>query len=480
MERQIIPLRTEKLDDAIETLFPGDPRVRVLLGDQAKPEQTQRLRPCVYTAFHYTDGRYLIFHTLTRQVLLLAPTRIDALMPGASLTTEQLSDPLLEELFKEYFLVPEDFDELALYRDVKDILRLKEELPEGIRSYVILPTTACNARCFYCFEQGMRYSNMTEETVQNTIRYILAHAPENRKIHINWFGGEPLMGEKVIDRISAVLQEAGIELHADMISNGSLFTPELIEKAVRDWKLAEVQITLDGLEAEYSRRKRYVSAVKDPFHTVIGNIHQLLSAGIEVKIRLNLDLANVGELFRCVDYLAEEFPEKEEREKLRVYCHSLFGTDCGAEETDADLEPWVDQVNDYIIRSGFPGGGEPLDLALKSTYCMADRAEHAALIDAEGRLFACDAMPEPLRYGDVNHGVTETERYRCLLEERELPAECLRCALLPECTDFRRCPNWEKAPRCREHTENRIFRGLTGLYELSREKADAAKNGEDK
>lgn len=53
----------------IKTLFPGDPRVRVLPGDQAKPEQTQRLRPCVYTAFHYTDGRYPVFHMLTRQVL---------------------------------------------------------------------------------------------------------------------------------------------------------------------------------------------------------------------------------------------------------------------------------------------------------------------------------------------------------------------------------------------------------------------------
>lgn len=460
----------------IECLFPGDPRVRVLLGEQEMPSTAQRLRACAYVAFRYVDGRYLLFHTLTREVLLLPAAEIDPFLPGTLLPAECLAEAELAQLYKNYFLVPEDCDELALYRDVKDILRLKEELPEGIGSYVILPTTACNARCFYCFEQGMKYHGMTEETTEDCIHFILDHCPEDKKIHINWFGGEPLMGEKMIDRISAALQEAGIELHADMISNGSLFTPELIEKAKRDWKLSDVQITLDGLAEEYVRRKRYVSAVKDPFETVIGNIHRLIAAGIEVKIRLNLDQNNVGELFRCIDYLGEEFP-REERGKLQVYCHSLFGTDCGLEETDTDLEPWVDQVNDYILRSGLPGGGVLLDLSLKNTYCMADRAEHGALIDAEGRLFACDAMPENLRYGTVKDGVTETERYRRILEERALSPECQDCAYLPECTDFRFCPNWERYPRCREHTERRVFRGLFDLYEHRNNKpVEAAEN----
>lgn len=463
-----------------ETLFPGDPRVRVLLGEQEISPMAQYLRPCTYVTFRYVNGKYLLFHTLTRHALLLEPWQIDCFLPGASIPAERLAEPELGKLYRDYFLLPEGFDELSLYRDVKDILRLKEELPEGIGSYVILPTTVCNARCFYCFEQGMKYHSMTDETVQDTVSYILSHCPENKKIHINWFGGEPLMGVPVIDRISAALQSAGIELQSDMISNGSLFTPELIERAIHDWKLTDVQITLDGLAEEYGRRKRYVSAAKDPFATVIGNIHSLLAAGIQVKIRLNLDLNNVGELFRCVDYLVKEFPGKEEREKLHVYCHSLFGADCGIEETNTDLEPWVDQLNDYILRSGLPGGGEPLDLALKNTYCMADRAEHAALIDAEGRLFACDAMPEELRYGDVTHGVTETERYRCLLEERELPPECLCCAYLPECTDFRRCPNWEKPPRCRDHVEKRVFRGLLEMLENADKKSESpGENGAD-
>ncbi len=464
-----------------EIVYAGDPRVRVILGPQPEPRPGERIRVCRHVVSDYIDGRCMLLHTLTRRALLLPPSYLQYWIPGTELPDGILSDSAAGELYRHYFLVTDSFDEAAVYRDIKEILRLKEEIPEGIQSYVILPTTACNARCFYCFEKDMRYQSMSPETEEDVVRYILGHLPANRKLHIHWFGGEPLIGADIIDRISCRLLDAGVDLDSEMTSNGSLFDDDLVKRAVSVWKLKTVQITLDGREEEYLRRKQYLPSVKAPYPTVLANIHRLLAAGVEVKIRLNLDKDNVGELMLCVDELAEEFPPGE-REKLTVYCHSLMG--CGGCGPEGDLEEYVRNVEDYIGRKGLAGIKDisPM-LRLNTTCCMADRAEHAAVISPDGSLYTCEGMPENLHYGDVKGGVADEVRYAAITGQGNLPDSCLACAFLPECTDFLLCPNREEYPVCREHMEEKLSGQMKILYafhqERHRKKAEDGKNVPD-
>ena len=53
-------------------------------------------------------------------------------------------------LIEGWFLVPKDFDEKNWCRNIQS--EVKKINTGKIRSYVILTTTNCNARCFYCFE----------------------------------------------------------------------------------------------------------------------------------------------------------------------------------------------------------------------------------------------------------------------------------------------------------------------------------------
>ena len=93
----------------------------------------------------------------------------------------------------------------------------------------------------------MKATTMTPETVEQTIRYIISsHAEE--KVKIVWFGGEPLLGERIIDRISEGLTEADLPFKSTMISNGNLITSEIIEKMVGPWHLDRIQISMDGDE----------------------------------------------------------------------------------------------------------------------------------------------------------------------------------------------------------------------------------------
>lgn len=207
-----------------ECLYPGDPRACMLLGAQKKPAEDKKIRRSCFVHVLYIKGQYLLFHTLTRKILLLEPKYIDYFADDRLFPSSVLEEELPAKLYSDHFLVPEDEQESRTYLELKDILVLKEELPKGITHYVILPTTICNARCFYCFEQGMRYHKMSNETVEDTLRFILEHKPAgDKKIHIHWFGGEPLCAWDNIDRICAGLKDAGIAYTAEMTSNGSLF-----------------------------------------------------------------------------------------------------------------------------------------------------------------------------------------------------------------------------------------------------------------
>ena len=140
-----------------ECICRGDPRVRVLLGKQRRPLEGGRIRKSQFVYSLYVEGKYLLFHTLTRQFLVMPPQYIDYFTDGRLFPLSVLEQELPAKLYEEYFLVPEHSPESQTYLELKDVFALKEELPKGITHYVILPTTTCNARCFYCFEQGMRY-----------------------------------------------------------------------------------------------------------------------------------------------------------------------------------------------------------------------------------------------------------------------------------------------------------------------------------
>ena len=471
-EKKDAEIRKEK--KLCDCLYRGDPRVCVLLGRQKVPGPEKKIRRNRFVYCLYMDGKYLLFHLLTRELLAVPPQTVEYFADDRLFPVSLLEKELPAMLYEHHFLVPEDTSESQIYLELKDILVVKEELPKGITHYVILPTTACNARCFYCFEQGMKYRRMSARTVRDTIAFILQHKPaEHRKIHIHWFGGEPMCAADNIDRICEGLNEAGIEFTAEMTSNGSLFTEETARKAAEQWKIGKIQITLDGMAEEYARRKNYSGTVRKPFGTVITNIHRLIGAGIGVTVRLNVDENNLGDIFRVIDYLSETFTA-EEKKKLQVYAHSLFGRSadgldaCPVGTGSDDLEARVLEINDVIHRKGLMVHDIGPLFTLKSHYCMVTAPECNVLIDAEGRLFACDAMPENMCYGSVKDGIRPEawERVAALCGIRE---ECEKCIFLPQCTEFDRCPNRMAYDSCVRQEMRKLDRELRIVHAIWQE-----------
>ena len=527
----------------LKTLYRGDPGVLETLGKQIIPEARIKeegeraseidiiLKPTIYSVKKYVDGCYLIYHVLTRGMYLVPSYWIEYLVDDYRDKLD-LTNETQKELFQNWFLVDISLDETQLYQDTRKRLLDKnqkcingsttpadKEISDSLHHFTILPTSSCNARCTYCFEEGMPYLKMSSETVDATVKFIVRQAmklneitcdnrpvkyvkdvddfclPEdteqsltreklepdsakpvvNNRIQLSWFGGEPLCAPDNIDRICQSLIEAGISFDSDMISNGSLFSEEMACRAVEVWHLREVQITLDGLEKEYVRRKRYVSSVIDPFGTVIRNIHILLRKEIRVIIRLNLDYKNVGQLFLLIDYLNKEFSaDTGERKFLYVY----------SEPIKYDLIDSTDEVQQlsrdlhyYIEKAGFLTSYGVNLQRLRLNYCMADAPRQNIVICSDGSLNVCDHLPDSMAYGDVFNGITKPDVWEGLNSLVSVPGECRNCNWLPECTPFMKakCPN--RVIDCKARMRRFFDEGINRAYSEFRMNEELHRNG---
>lgn len=456
------------------TLQEPDPRTHLLLGDNKGIKKGQPVRPSQFAVVFNYDGQRILYNTFTGQCV-----RTDRLswFESSSPLPFDPENPEMAALIQADFLVSAEIDEAARYEQILTLLRKMEPPFSGYTSYTILPTTACNARCFYCYEAGISYETMDDRTADDAVRYILATRQPEKALHLHWFGGEPLLGERIIDRITSSLRERGISFRSGMITNGSLMTEEMAHKAADDWQLRNVQITLDGRERVYCERKNYRAFQGSPYRAVLDGIHALLAGKVSVSIRLNADEENLPEMHALVRELSQEFANDK---GLRIYAHSIFVRP--EERTGHNDQAFYDALEELnaVIRhfnkmhndGGNPGqnwadsipvpaeeegceadkaackdekAGIPQDSAKKRKghtkryFCMADHPDAGPVIMPDGALYICEHVGSLPSAGHIRD-MKPVDRSVLVATARLSISRCRSCPLLPVCTDYSGCP----------------------------------------
>ena len=397
----------------------------------------------------------LLYNVLTRAVVLLTPE--DA-------RTMEEDVAAVPELVAKWFAVPSSFDDRNLAREVRAVGKMLEKQPKGISGYTILTTTDCNARCFYCCEKGRRKIPMTDRTARKAAEFILRNNP-GEKVHLRWFGGEPLYNKGVISLICGLLRDAKVDFQSSMVSNGYLFDDETIDEAVGLWNLKKVQITLDGTEEVYNRSKAFIYAEGSPYRRVLENLHRLLKAGIRVNVRLNIDRHNADDLFKLADILIA----KHGGNKLfTVYSHSLFETgpsESAVSHTDARRRNLFEtrmRLQDKLKR-GMIAVDHKLPDKLKLHRCMAD-SDTNILILPDGHLGKCDFSDEWV--GDLESTERDEKKLTEFKRLREEIDACADCPFYPDCFRLALC---DEAAHCypeeREEKQEETRQSLLSFYQ---------------
>lgn len=377
------------------------------------------------------------FHLLTRQMVSLSRE-----MPESISGAELLRDAERKKLAEGYFLVPEGKDETGFYLGIFQILHALIR-KKGVRRYTILPTSACNARCVYCFEQGRRQVTMTPETLNRTVEFIRRTRADG-EIGIRWFGGEPLLAADLIDSLCGRLREEGIPFASGITTNGSLLREELADRMRTRWNLKHAQVSMDGNEADYIARKRYLRET-DAYHAALRGIRMLAERGIRVDVRCNVDEKNLEGIGDFLRDLAEAVPDRSGVDVSLSLLNQVREGGRAPEMTRriAEMRPLLREYGFGLRDSRFTLGN------LRNFHCMADLGD--VVIDAEGGLYGCEHCVEESRIGDLREGTWEGERQEAFCGTRQVRPACQDCPFLPACTPFASCPVQDT--RCRETKE---------------------------
>lgn len=367
---------------------------------------------------------YCLYNSLVGSVILLTPEEY-----------QNILKPNEQNFFVKYwFIVPEDKDMVEIAKQVRRILTNPNAKKGKTNTFIILTSTACNARCWYCFECVKNVKSMTVETAKDVVQFMLRKS-NGKPIHIKWFGGEPMVNHKVMDTICNELTSLGIEYQTTMISNLSLFDDASIIKCKTLWNLNHIQVTLDGVGDVYNSVKNYVNFNGDPFTYVVDNIKKLAAVGVKMTIRVNWSVSNFDNVCQLIDYYQENI---EGTKNIALYLAPL--TQEFSSKDEEFSKQWFDvflklrERYPKLCRSAFGSGTNRLTLSYHR--CQVD--SDAMLILPDGKLGICDQHLEELM-GDIYSDDYDFEKITKFGERNVDPDVCYDCKIFPKCNRLKVC-----------------------------------------
>ena len=381
------------------------------------------------------DEGLLVYNSLTSEMILT--------------TRDEFENPDINTkkwLCNHWFYLEEFLDPKSVAHIVRNII--VEKAPEG-NGFVVLTTSVCNARCYYCFESDFHQFPLSDKVAKDTAKYLVQKS-NGKKIRITWFGGEPLCNVKPIEIITDHLNSCGVEYETSMISNGYLFDKFSIQEIKDVWKMKMVQITLDGTKEIYQKSKNYKNNDDNAYEKVLDNIEYLLKNDIYVSIRLNVSLNNGDDLIVLIHELYDRFSKYK---KFKIYPNELF---IGAgnpplELTDAEADQLfqsVIKIYDLLMKLDIIGRNFEI-FKYPSNHCMADLGT-CKVITPNGILSPCEHyIDDSHACGNIYDGITEYDELETWKELLKTLPECDSCYFYPKCIKIKRCPtdNICKAPQ---------------------------------
>lgn len=265
-------------------------------------------------------------------------------------------------------------------------------------------------------------------------------ARQSKALSMVLFGGEPLLNfadnYKWLDEIKAYCEEKGKLFATSMVSNGILFTEEILKK-LEEYNCESIQVTLDGLKEVHDTRRIYKDG-RGSFDEVMRGIKLIYNNPnlSNPVIRINIDKNNIQEVKDLLLYLHNEglqdcFVDFGVVKGTTNACSSYTGN-CFIEEELGDI---LDELWDVLEEYGFKYNGNPQK---REMFCGLF-GDASFTISPFGEIYKCwdhVGMKEHLMGKiDENGDFTDiTYKYVDWMSHNPIEvAECRDCKYLPAC-----------------------------------------------
>ncbi|MDD5130517.1 MAG: SPASM domain-containing protein [Candidatus Omnitrophica bacterium] len=255
---------------------------------------------------------YLLFNTRTQALIKINPQLKKTLDGLDKLKVGELgliARGYIAALKESGIIVEDETEEQA---KLNDFFRQLKYGASGVLPFeaTILTTYACNFRCVYCFEESIKDDVfLDKKTSDSIVSWVKRRAQKKKfkRIHLVYYGGEPLLNVRPIYEISWELKEwarkEGVDFSFGIITNGSLINPGLIDKFLTVG-LSEVRISLDGDRAAHDKNRPFLDG-HGTFDLIVSNIKGIIDK-VKVAIAGNFDRGNFASIPRLLDYLEKE------------------------------------------------------------------------------------------------------------------------------------------------------------------------------
>lgn len=361
---------------------------------------------------------YLVYNTLYNSLVRLNSLEYEKLAGKKKAGRE-----LRKMFMKHGLLIAKELDELKIYNQWS---ALQRRIDRPYVSVNIATTLKCNARCYYCYEKGVRHSDFRERQLPQLMKFLKERVRENDTLALNWFGGEPLMNKKVLNFVSNELKKSGISFYSYIITNGSLINKRMVDTDFVRWNVKDVQITLDGLRETYEKRKAYVEKKRNIFSRILQKIELVAKSGIRVHIRLNVDRTNQMEILALVKLLSNRYGQFKE-----VTWYPAFLTGISDDLTEEEKISFVKNLFDITQNPAKMNIGRRLYSIPKSRACMRHDPKSFS-IDVFGNVYSCEHLVgrKEKAIGTLRAFDNEKNLSRADVALRD---ECNQCVFLPKC-----------------------------------------------
>lgn len=421
--------------------------VRLLFGSLT-PFNITHMKISLYNTFVPYRGNVVVYNSLWDSCIMMGADNpvLSILKSRDGNQLSLLDNNTLNELYNKNFIVRSSEDEQKKVRSILDNTNKSSD-------YYILtinPTLSCNFNCWYCYENHIEKKRMSKEDVSSVMKLIerILATPSIRKIHLNFFGGEPMLCftktiKPIIENTHLLTNTYKKEYSVSLTTN-AYFLKKEYSLYFKQHNLYSFQITLDGNRERHNNIRTNKQGIES-YDVIVKNIKYALSNECNVIVRINVS-EDTG---LDVPLLLKDFSDLTPDQR----CHMVFSIQ-KVWQANEDVNATIGKIVDEIRTLGYNCQAFNLSFHNVKSTCYSDKSNHL-IINPDGDIFGCTARDfnkETLEGKLHNDGTIlyNDRRHKRMGMSPLENLECRNCYILPMCiggckqrlmdNDGKKCP----------------------------------------